>query len=351
MGKGSVILLVIFENMKWKLVAFLMLSGIGYSYAQNREEVKAYYTAHNQILENFARSQDTSMYLDEMSAFIKMNGKSYVRLTYDDNFLDFCIKRNRYELAYLVVETRLKHSINAHFYLKDTAVRNSSDKKNFYSRPEILLLINNSESEYKELMANVDLFKSMQLTSLHELDQFGRTIALIESVDSATTFRSEIMKYTDSANLVRMYDYIEQYGFPKEDEVGYFIDFMIMWHTYCRPCEQIYTLPNGQWYYDYLDSVYYEAVLDGLVRNTYYAYLKDRSINQQWVESFKNCFWKGQKYVTRSAGLISHPLYDAKNIDKHRAEIYLPPYWVDAVLNGWEIPEDYPIPDNVKLKY
>ncbi len=64
-----------------------------------------------------------------------------------------------------------------------------------------------------------------------------------------------------------------------------------------------------------------------------------------------DCKHQSHKRETRFQEKLNEYLYDAKNIDKHRAEIYLPPYWVDAVLNGWEIPADYPIPDNVNLKY
>jgi hypothetical protein len=320
------------------------------SFSQNNE-VKKYYSTHNQILDNFARSQDTSKYLDEMSAFIQLNGKKYTRLTHHYKFTDFCLEQKNYDLAKLIVESQLKYNITTHFRLKDTAARNSSRQSEFYNSPEILDVINNSNKEYKDLMGQVSLFKSIQLNSLMEVDQFGRTVIYEPSIDTLSNVRSDIIKFTDSTNLIRIYEYIEEFGFPEVEEVGYFTDFMIMWHTYCRPCRNTYTLPNGQWYYYYLDSVYFEAVLDGKVSNTYYAYLKDKSFTEQWIESYPECSWKGQKYVTWFQGKKDHPLYDVQNIDKHRAEIYLPPYWVDAVLNGWEIPDDYPVPDNMILKY
>jgi len=323
-----------------------------FTFSQNREEVKAYYSSHNQILENFARSQDTAKYLDEMSEFIRLNGRNYVRLTHHYRFTDFCLAQKNYELAKLIVQQRLKYSLAAHYYFKDTANRNSSDRKVFYNSTDVLEIIKNSDTDYKNLMSQVHLFKSIQLNSLMEIDQFGRTVIYLESMDTLPYMRSDIIKYTDSTNLIKLYEYIEEFGFPDPDEVGFFTDFIILWHTYCRPCGHNYTLPNGQWYYDYLDSVYYNATLDGLYRNTSYAYLKDKSQTDTYgTETYSDCDWKGQKYVTWFQGKLSGDSYDARNIDKHRAEIYLPPYWVDAVLNGWEIPADYPIPDDVQLKY
>lgn len=350
-GKGGKrLILDIFRSMKWKFIIALLLFSF-YSRGQDREEVKVYYTAHNQILENFARSQDTVKYLEEMHSFIDENGKNYVRLTRHSSFLDFCIEQENYEVAKLLIQKQLEYSVNTHYYLKDTAARNSSKQKDFYNRPEILDIINNSDDAYKELMSTVSLFQSIMLNSLHKIDKFGRNLTYLPSIDTVRHIENEVLLYTDSTNLIRLYEYIEEFGFPKDEELGYFSDFIIMFHTYCRPCGTTFTMPNGEWFYDYLDSVYYGAVLDGLYRNTGYAYLKDQSMNQQWADLHDDCEHQGQKYVTWFQGKLSGDLYDAKNIDKYRAEIFLPPYWVDAVLNGWGIPDDYPVPDNVKLKY
>jgi hypothetical protein len=322
-----------------------------FSFSQN-EAIKNYYQAHNEILEEFARTTDTARYLDNMYYFILENGKNYIRLTHHGRFLELCISQKKWSLGQLIITQSLNYDLYSHYHLKDTLVRNNGKLASFYKRKEVLALINNSEEQYKELMSKVNLYKSVQLNALHEIDQFGRTIVELEGIDTARSLYSDVIKYTDSTDLVKLYNYIEANGFPYLDEIGFFTDFIIMWHTYCRPCGHTYTLPNGQWYYDYLDSVYYQAVLDGNYRNTEYAYMKDKSFTYTLgVERYIDCQWKGQKYVTWYQGKFSGDLYDAKNIDKHRAEIYLPPYWVEAVLNGWEIPDDYPIPDNVKLRY
>lgn len=332
------------------IFTLLFLSAHFFLFGQN-DSVRTYYTAHNKILERFARTKDTTQYLSEMYSFIESSGKNYIQLTHHNNFLELCISQENWQLGELIITQSLNYSINSHYRLKDTSIRNNSKLASFYNRPEILNLINNSDEQYKELISKVNLYKSIRLNSLHEIDQFGRTVIEVESIDTVQHIISDVIKYADSTNLLKIYDYIEEYGFPKQEEVGFFTDFIILWHTYCRPCGHTYTLPNGQWYYEYFDSVYYQAVLDGNYSNKEYAYMKDRSMNQQWSEMYENCKHKGQKYVTWYQGKLSGDLFDAENIDKHRAEIYLPPYWVDAVLNGWEIPKDYPVPNNVKLKY
>lgn len=322
------------------------------SFSQNRAEVKAYYTAHNQILENLARSQDTSMYLEEMHTLIEENGKLYTRLTHHFSFMDLCIAREDYALAELIVKQSLKHSLIQHTAYRDMGEQDSTAKSRFFYSNRIQKLIRESSDDFLHLFNAFDLFKSLQLNALDVTDQFNRWMLEDPRLEGNDSVVNIILTYTDSTNLVRLYEYIEEYGYPKEEEVGYFPDFIILWHTYCRPCGSTYTLPNGQWYYDYLDSVYYNATLDGLYRNTSYAYIKDKSQTDTYgTETYSDCEWQGQKYVTWFQGKLGGDLYDAKNIDKHRADIYLPPYWVDAVINGWEIPADYPIPDSVVLKY
>ncbi|MFT5725571.1 MAG: hypothetical protein ACI9JN_002696 [Bacteroidia bacterium] len=89
----------------------------------------------------------------------------------------------------------------------------------------------------------------------------------------------------------------------------------------------------------YMDSITLQAVKDGLESNREYAYMKDSGckFGRDVILSTYGVFIKKD----RDGKIISSEILDIKNIDKRRAEIFLPPLWVDAFIYGFKLPEGY----------
>jgi hypothetical protein len=258
--------------MKLILALIFVLASL-FSFSQN-EKVKLYYQAHNEILEKFARTIDTARYLDNMYYFILQNGKQYIRLTHHNSMFELAVEQKNWKLAELILEQGYKHNIANHLYQSDSTVFVLGKYAEFYNRESVKEIESRAKDYYPDLIKNVNLLRSIELNVLAEIDQFGRHLLDEEYLDTSYKVRSAILTYTDSTNLVKLYNYIEKHGFPDQDEIGFFPDFVIMLHTYMRPCNSTFTLPNGQWYYEYFDSVYYQEVLDGNYRNLEYAYMR-----------------------------------------------------------------------------
>jgi hypothetical protein len=91
----------------------------------------------------------------------------------------------------------------------------------------------------------------------------------------------------------------------------------------------------------YLDSVYLAAVYAGEFSNSEYAFLKDYAISSGRGSDNPRSLYGSSVNVGRGKREIMDPIVDIKNVDKRRAEIFLPPLWVDAILWNFELPEDY----------
>jgi hypothetical protein len=147
----------------------------------------------------------------------------------------------------------------------------------------------------------------------------------------------EAMTLADSLNFNSLVRAIETRGFPSPVKARGGLGPLALHHfieshpTYSQ---------DGVNSYLYLDSVYLEAVFSGELSNSEYAYMKDNAISGYGSDNPRSLYGSSVN-VGGGKREIMDPIVDIQNVDKRRAEIFLPPLWVDALLWNFELPEDY----------
>src|SRR5690606_13161447 len=99
---------------------------------------------------------------------------------------------------------------------------------------------------------------------------------------------------------------------------------------------------DGTKVFDFLDSTLKAEVMAGRVSNDTYASLVGRAYT--YTSGLPQLY--GTKF--RSIGgnyELEYAIDDIANVDKRRAEIFLPPLYKSALFYGFDLPEGYVVPE------
>jgi hypothetical protein len=144
---------------------------------------------------------------------------------------------------------------------------------------------------------------------------------------------STMIQVTDSLTFAAIYDAVNDYGFFTKSKIRGGLGPLLV-HLYGPGRDQVH---QGVSSTHFLDSVMLKAVKEGEFEPQEYAFMKDDP-NPYSLET-KSTY--GSVTRGKDGCFIPNEILDIKNIDKRRAEIYLPPLWVDALLDSFELPEGY----------
>lgn len=225
-------------------------------------------------------------------------------------------------------------------------VENTENFKGLISDSLSQKILEQYDSLHRKYISNLDLNRLFQIAAISERDFFCRELYFSNFVkqwknknEPEKKLANELMAYTDSLNAISFYEYIVNNGFPIFNQVGQTSTFIIVLMHNFTSCRDY--IIGGESYYSFIDSVLLEQVNVGNFSNKTYAYLIDRSRNDICKLPVM--------YATRSYLKKKEPIFDIRNLDKRRAEIYLPPLWVDALTYGFDLPADYPLPPDCHL--
>jgi len=159
-----------------------------------------------------------------------------------------------------------------------------------------------------------------------------------------------LIRHTDSANfesLIRLYDL---YGFPSSTKVGQGGLGFLYAHLFIS-CLPIYS-SSGISSIGFIDSIMLKAVKNLEFNNRTYAFWKDNSTSPH-SDACPNPYsiFGTPMNLGGNKKAILNPIQDIKNVDKRRAEIFLPPLWQDALIDNFPLPEGYPLPEEAKVYF
>lgn len=202
---------------------------------------------------------------------------------------------------------------------------------------------------YTEVAALVqnDIFSRNLLYGNFENSLFQNYIGVFKNIDDSLNkqIQSTVVGYNDSVcfeQLIRLYD---KYGFPSNTKVGRGGLGMLYAHFFlsCTPVVS----SNGIHSDIFLDSIMKKAVKNYEYNASEYAFWKDNSVSPHSRSCPKPYSIYGTpKNISRHKKKILDFIIDIDQIDKRRSEINIPPLWVDAILNQYELPTKYKIPVN-----
>jgi hypothetical protein len=212
----------------------------------------------------------------------------------------------------------------------------------------------------KQIMANYQKYRNIYKHGIHlawistvsgyfNMDQYSRTLFgnhyswvtgnaykrfdyLDDGIKKKIT--STMIQVTDSLTFAAIYDAVNDYGFFTKSKTRGGLGPLLV-HLYGPGRDQVH---QGVSSTQFLDSVMLKAVKEGELSPREYIFMHDIP---EYPYNFETKSTYGCAVRGKVGYYIPNEIIDIKNIDKRRAEIYLPPLWVDALLDGFELPEGY----------
>lgn len=312
-------------------------------FASGQTLVDTYYSSLNSVVKDFVLKKDTVAYYKNILKLCKHSGKEFSDLTASSKLFKevyFTLGKSKTEK---LLECLTKNSIYFDSYLKRVIKESKSGNDIGYLKNlDLDHILKKNRRHYKTLYERFEHNGCIDANNFYWPDQLGRSIASEFNCVNNSGSR-EIISFTDSLNLINLFYLIEEQGFPTSEVNASFGYFILFFHTFARPCNYNFSFPNGVDAISYLDSVLLIEVFKGKFRNREYAYLKDLQLSHSGCGGTAQLY--GSFFVERRDNF---PIFDIKNIDMRRADIYLPPLWVDALLYGFALPIGYDIPEEVK---
>jgi hypothetical protein len=212
----------------------------------------------------------------------------------------------------------------------------------------------------KQIMANYQKYRNIYKHGIHlawistvsgyfNMDQYSRTLfgnhyswvtgnayKRFDYLDNGIKKKimSTMIQVTDSLTFAAIYDAVNDYGFFTKSKTKGGLGPLLV-HLYGPGRDQVH---QGVSSTQFLDSVMLKAVLEGELSPREYIFMHDIP---EYPYNFETKSTYGSAVRGKVGYYIPNEIIDIKNIDKRRAEIYLPPLWVDALLDGFELPEGY----------
>ena len=316
---------------------YLLFGFRGKTYGQSNE-IEHFYKSLNDARFNTFVSQDSSYWMN----FITEKVSEIFKEDLEPNYILAKIKASDVVKALYYGGHRrkgvvfLKYAISDGLHMDQISSYRSADKE-FNEILEIRRFARCLEKyeEFRKVYINsIDLDLQNQLTELYARDQFARDLSY--DLLKGTTFENSSTKYVDSINLRDLANIFVENGNSFFKKAGHNSSyFLVLWHALSN-CGSDQCGDTGC--YDVINRFLKQAVLNGLYPNSTYAFVIDRANHLCGLPSVYGEYTK----------IVGGSYQDLKLIDERRAEIFLPPLWQDALIQGYALPKGYTIPEEGK---
>ena len=199
--------------------------------------------------------------------------------------------------------------------------------KAFITRPDFQTVYQKYRRVYNSSLLYPD--ERLELAQMIERDQFPRNY--IGRVKTEVIY--PIMREVDSANTQEFKEVIQRIGFPGIKQVG--IDgeqsaFTILLHIFLDGV-------NDEADMAYFEPIMKKAVLNGSFEPYYFTLIVDRYNAMKFNYQVYGSYWVPDK-ATKLKAITT--IKNIEDVDKRRAEIYLPPL-IKLKEGGYLLPKEY----------
>lgn len=323
-----------------------------------RNTIELFYEKKNESLKDFATTKDTLSLLKFYDSCLDAySQKLLTNIEFEDNSaFDMACRLKQYEIA----ERLLNHYIKSGTSIYQIEYWAKNIYEDFFLSPEGLNVVKNYTHFHEIYKKNLQIEYFSQITSLSALDQYSRSILSKEKLhnigfdfklntfnyindSTRSQIESDLIRITDSLGFVRVVELIKKYGYPSESKAGKGSLGFLLAH-YHGNHRNIYIYDQSST--SFFDSIMLLAVSNGDINNRLYAMHKDYP-DYPYDVNFANIYGTGIR-TTKNLYLLPNEIVDIKNVDKRRSQIFLPPLWVDALIYNFELPIEYPVPEEAK---
>lgn len=324
------------------LTTLLLLNTLAFS--QMNDQVRVYYSMINEAYILEYQTGDTILAIKTFNNALHFKDSCGIQggISFLDHLTDLELSQNNHEKVYELLKT--KTYIN-HTHL-DTSFYGNKKYDNFKSSKYYRDFVQKNEIWYKEAGCNLNWDAVSDLIALNKIDQFGRTMNTfgngidLSPEEKKKLFNNQIRE-TDSAVRGRLTDHFNKYGFCDYDNVGgkYSLPLMLIFHqfTLCH-------WSKDTQFYHYLDSLMIDRVNTGEFPSGLYAYVKDRSL--AWYCDSSQLYGTLIQHTGDGRSYLIKPIGDVESVDERRALIGLPPLWLSALINNFDLPQGYTLSKN-----
>jgi len=336
-----------FDDMK-RLVTLFSTFLLSFQFAYSQNLVKQFYLEQNGAITDYVQTRDTAkivkFYVQCISKYDRVmlndidfdrgDGLMLAATIRDYKSADVLFK---FKLSTGLVDAMLPYMQKKAPYTDYFATKNAKQIISDYSKYEKI---------YKQ---GIDLAWNSTISSYSNMDQFSRTL-LGNNYSWVTgnaykrfsyiedSLKKKIMwamvDVTDSLTFAAIYNAVNEYGFFTRSKTRGGLGVLLV-HIYGPGREQIH---QGISSTQFLDSVMLKAVKEGDFSQSEYIFYHDVP---EYPYRFSTISTYGCSVQGKDGYYIPNEIFDIKNVDKRRAEIHLPPLWVDALYYGFELPDGY----------
>lgn len=322
---------------------------------------KFYYDQINEGFKNYMITSD-SQHLDNLFQEI---------LTWDNTIVNNCffsllekaqkfyVHQKNYSQLYLTfvkqAQCGLRKGMINYF-------KTDEQYQDFFSSVYGQKLLDRFDSLEAEYLKSLNILYFSRVHILLEKDQFPRNLLygseenmwmgeklevfknLPDSLNMEIVY--SLMRHIDSLCFEEIIQLVNTYGFPSNAKVGQGGLGYILAHIYGCPGMVSGSGIRSQ---EFFDSILPIAVENLEISNTNYAFEKDYATSTHSNRCSEPYSTYGSSMnIGQGKRAILEKIIDIKNVDKRRAEIYLPPLWIAAILENFDLPEDYPVPEEAR---
>jgi len=186
-----------------------------------------------------------------------------------------------------------------------------------------------------------------QLLTFFELDMFARNIRGIPNIGKYVTDKKLyglIISYSDCEMRPRLLNLLQSKNNDeklRDNRAMGFLSFLMIHNL--RNFELNFELSqcSDTSFYQSVQPILLHFVLIGKLINLDYAYCIDRA--QCWNNPEANAFQIYGTHLTKIEGkkVLMYPIKDIANVDKRRAEIFLPSLYEASIIENFQLPPDY----------
>lgn len=343
---------------------FLHSSSFAYAISNEdstKRNASFYYSQINKCEKNFAISSDSGYLHDLYQEIFRWNNEVVTNCFF-----------------YTLEEAQIYYLNNRQFYnLKKTFIKqmecglgngmlnyyiNLEEYSDFFNSNYDKQLIDTFNFLNLQYLKSINLIYYSAINSLLEKDQFarnvlygslenswlGKKLEVFENLPDSLNMKImySLMKHTDSICFENIITLIDNYGFPSESRVGKGGLGYLYAHLYGCPGVVSSSGIQSQVFFD---SILPIAVMNLEISNRSYAFEKDYSTSAHSSSCNEPyCTFGSSINMGQGKRAITGEIIAIENVDKRRAEIYLPPLWVDALIYNFVLPDGYPLPEEAK---
>jgi hypothetical protein len=186
-----------------------------------------------------------------------------------------------------------------------------------------------------------------QLLTFFELDMFARNISGIPNIGKYATDKKLfglIISYSDCDMRPRLLSLLQSKNMDeklRDNRAMGFLTFLMTHNLRNFELNPELSLCSDTTFYQSVQPILLHFVLIGKLINLDYAYCIDRA--QCWNNSGANAYQIYGTHFTKIDGkkVLTYPIKDIANVDKRRAEIFLPSLYEASIIENFQLPLDY----------